>query len=394
MISGRRTSNDWYVLRFDQFADSIVDRVDPAEADVERYVGLEHLDSESLRIRRWGTPDDVKGEKLRFRKGDIIFGRRRFYQRKLAVAEFDGICSAHAMVLRAREDVMLQAFLPFFLQSETFFQRAMRISVGSLSPTINWGALARQEFIIPPLGEQRRIADILWAADDVIEHWQGILLDLEVLRSSMREQFICDPQYPRRRLEHCLKDIVAGKSVRGRNEPAMTHEFGVLKVSAVGPQGFDADENKTLLDFGDFLPQFKVREDDLLITRCNTRELVGRVCIVSEDCDNLMLCDKTLRLDICDDIATKGFVVEALKSREARMQIEAAATGTGGAMKNISQTDIRGFKIPLPDLETQHHIESLIEPALESQYLVEQHLVSSRISCSTLREELLVPPLD
>ena len=95
------------------------DRIDdPAEAYVEYYVGLEHLDSESLTIRRWGAPSDVDATKLRFWAGDIIFGRRRVYQRKLAVADFDGICSAHAMVLRAKPAVALPEFLPFFMQSD------------------------------------------------------------------------------------------------------------------------------------------------------------------------------------------------------------------------------------------------------------------------------------
>src|SRR3990172_12635544 len=100
-------------------ADMVNGRIDsPAEADVERYVGLEHLDSDSLTIRRWGSPSDVEATKLRFRVGDIIFGRRRVYQRKLAVAEFDGICSAHAMVLRSKPDVVLPELLPFFMPSD------------------------------------------------------------------------------------------------------------------------------------------------------------------------------------------------------------------------------------------------------------------------------------
>jgi type I restriction enzyme, S subunit len=106
----------WRVVRFDQMAESISDRVDnPSEANVAYYVGLEHLDPESLKIRRWGTPDDVEATKLRFKPGDIIFGRRRAYQRKVAVAEFEGICSAHALVLRAREETVLKEFLPFFM---------------------------------------------------------------------------------------------------------------------------------------------------------------------------------------------------------------------------------------------------------------------------------------
>src|SRR5512137_754582 len=91
----RQPSSTWHTVRFGEMADSITDRVDiPAESGVERYVGLEHLDPESLKIRRWGAITDVEATKLRFQPGDIIFGRRRAYQRKVAVADFEGICSA------------------------------------------------------------------------------------------------------------------------------------------------------------------------------------------------------------------------------------------------------------------------------------------------------------
>ena len=100
---------------------------------------------------------------------------RRAYQRKLAVAEVEGICSAHTMVFAAKPDVCLPEFLPFFLQSDRFFERAIAISVGSLSPTINWKTLAVQEFSLPPLDEQRRIAEILWAAEEggAIRQFEG-----------------------------------------------------------------------------------------------------------------------------------------------------------------------------------------------------------------------------
>jgi type I restriction enzyme, S subunit len=158
--------DEWRRHRFDEIAVMVNDRVDdPSEAGVEYYVGLEHLDPESLTIRRWGSPSGVEATKLRFRAGDIIFGRRRVYQRKLAVAAFDGICSAHAMVLRARPVVALPEFLPFFMQGDLFMNRAKEISVGSLSPTINWKTLAQEEFVLPPLAEQRRIARTLAAHD-------------------------------------------------------------------------------------------------------------------------------------------------------------------------------------------------------------------------------------
>ena len=152
----------WKVWRFDQMATNVNVRIDnPSESGMEHYVGLEHLDADSLKIRRWGTPDDVEATKLMFKKGDIIFGRRRAYQRKLGVAEFDGICSAHAMVLRAKPDVVIPEFLPFFMQSDIFMNRAVEISVGSLSPTINWKTMAVQEFALPPIEDQLRIVGLL-----------------------------------------------------------------------------------------------------------------------------------------------------------------------------------------------------------------------------------------
>jgi len=180
-MTERALKPGWKTWRFDQIAVNVADRAEPVDVDVDYYVGLEHLDSDSLKIRRWGQPSDVGATKLLFRKGDIILGRRRVYQRKLAVAEFDGICSAHAMVLRPRTDAVLPQFLPFFMQSDLFMSRALEISVGSLSPTINWRTLARQEFALPPLGEQRRIAGVL----------QSSLCAVEALHLAVKKASTC-----------------------------------------------------------------------------------------------------------------------------------------------------------------------------------------------------------
>ena len=170
MSDNKNLKPGWKVWRFEQMATNVNVRIDnPSESGMEHYVGLEHLDTDSLKIRRWGTPDDVEATKLMFKNGDIIFGRRRAYQRKLGVAEFDGICSAHAMVLRAKPDVVLPEFLPFFMQSDLFMNRAVEISVGSLSPTINWKTMAIQEFALPPMDEQQRIVEFLQSLDDVHE---------------------------------------------------------------------------------------------------------------------------------------------------------------------------------------------------------------------------------
>lgn len=159
----------WKKYRFDEMVQNIAERVEPSQTDLDVYVGLEHIDPDCLHLSRHGHPSDVEGTKLHFYKGDIIFGRRRAYQRKTALATTDGICSAHAMVVRAKEDVVDPMFLPFLFHSKSFIDMAITISVGGLSPTINWKDIAKQEFLLPPKAEQKRLAELLWAADEVVE---------------------------------------------------------------------------------------------------------------------------------------------------------------------------------------------------------------------------------
>ncbi len=159
----------WEKLQFKEIADCISIRIEPHETDCDIYVGLEHLDPDSLKIRRYGKPQEVKGTKLKVQKGDIIFGKRRAYQRKVAVADFNGICSAHAMVLRAKPQNVFSDFLPYLVQSDAFMNCAVQISEGSLSPTIKWKALAIQEFLCPSQKEQKFVTDILHKIEDAIE---------------------------------------------------------------------------------------------------------------------------------------------------------------------------------------------------------------------------------
>lgn len=101
--------------RFDQIAFNSTAKKKPTDDDKEHYIGLEHLDSDCLSITRWGSDVAPTGEKLLMKKGDILFGKRRAYQRKVGIAPFDGIFSAHGMVLRPNEEVINKDFFPFFI---------------------------------------------------------------------------------------------------------------------------------------------------------------------------------------------------------------------------------------------------------------------------------------
>ena len=176
--------------KFDQIAFNSTAKKLPEESDCQHYIGLEHLDTNSLFVSRWGSDVTPVGEKLLMKKGDVLFGKRRAYQRKVGIAPFDGIFSAHGMVLRPKENVMDKDFFPFFITSDQFMERAVRISVGGLSPTINWKDLKEQVFEIPSLEEQKALAAKLWAAYKLREDYKRLLTATdEMVKSRFIELF-------------------------------------------------------------------------------------------------------------------------------------------------------------------------------------------------------------
>lgn len=179
------SAKDFEKVKFDKIAFNVSERVEPKETKLTTYVGLEHLDADNLKIERTGTPDDVIGTKLKIYKGDIIFGKRRAYLRKVAVSHFDGIASAHSMILRANEKQIDKSFLPHFLQSDVFMQRAVQISEGSLSPTIKWKTLAAQEFILPKKEKQKQLSEVFEQFDKTREEIQTQKLTLKNLKQKL-----------------------------------------------------------------------------------------------------------------------------------------------------------------------------------------------------------------
>lgn len=161
--------------KFSEIAHNITLKKIPELGDEKTYIGLEHLNTGNLYISRYGSSVALKGEKLVMHKGDILFGRRNTYLRRVAIAPYDGIFSAHGMIFRPKTNIVCEKFFPFFIQSDYFMDKAIKISVGSLSPTINWSTLKELEFELPDLNKQRELAELLWAAEETKQKYMKLL---------------------------------------------------------------------------------------------------------------------------------------------------------------------------------------------------------------------------
>lgn len=177
-------------FKFDEIAFNSTEKKKPVDEDKYTYLGLEHLDPDSIYVTRYGADVAPKGDKLVMKKGDVLFGKRRAYQKKVAIAPFDGIFSAHGMVLRPKEDVIDKNFFPMFIKSDYFLDAAIKISVGSLSPTINWRDLKELKFELPSLEEQCKLADVLWAIYDMKDKYKKLISATdELVKSQFIEMF-------------------------------------------------------------------------------------------------------------------------------------------------------------------------------------------------------------
>jgi len=337
------------LFRFDQMAVQVKDKVEPEEADVDRYVGLEHIDPESLKIRRWGEPSDVESSKILFRSGDIIFGKRRAYQRKLAVADFDGICSAHAMVLRPKTDVVLEEFLPFFMQSDIFMDRAVKISVGGLSPTINWRDLAKEEFALPPLEEQRRIAKGLRIATSALEKSQDLSARLAQLRDALGFS-LWNPKWNKKNMmplgDVCIKiqdgTHFSPQSTEGEFLYVTSKNIrdGYLDISTAGHISREEHEG--------IYKRCDVQFGDLLLTKDGAN--AGNIA-VNTIREEFSLLSSVAFIRVDPEKLDPTYAFEYLRSCVGQARLLAHVKGS--AITRLTLTQIRGFLIPLPDIGTQ-----------------------------------------
>jgi restriction endonuclease S subunit len=371
----------WTRLPFGAFAESIGERAEPKDAQEEIYVGLEHLDPQCLHIRRWGKGSDVIGGKLRFRKGDIIFGKRRAYQRKVAVAEFSGICSAHALVVRARPDKVLPEFLPFLMMSDRFMNRAVEISVGSLSPTINWTTLKLEEFDLPPLDQQRRIADIFWAVEGSLRKWttahsaanDAFRSKVETYLMQGDERISSFQQTRIGKIPSAWKAVQLGEATeecRERNQNLELERSSVLSVS--NQVGFIRSDERIPSDVD--LSRYKiVRRDEFGYNPMRLN--VGSIARLESPMPGLVSPDYVVFRCVTQSMLAEYF--DVLRTTHFwKRQINSA--GQGSIRTRYYYKDIASFIIPLPSLAEQKRILHEIQAQKAVTQQAAEHLADTR----------------
>lgn len=356
--------------RFDQIAENSTAKKKPEESDRDRYVGLEHLDPGTLGVTRWGAEVTPKGDKLLMKKGDVLFGRRRAYQKKVGIAPFDGIFSAHGMVLRPKADVVDPMFFPFFISSDIFLDEAIRVSVGSLSPTANWKDLRTLEFDLPSPGKQRELAGILSEAESLKGHYRKMLTTCDdVVKSQFVEMFE-GKEYP----SSCLSTLVS--SMRNGLSPSKSgsHRSKVLTLSAITQGRFDSSAWKDGFFTEEPPADKRVSNEDFYVCRGNgNKHLVGTGEYSNVPMKDMVFPDTMIAARIKQEQIILPYLRCAWNQPSTRKQIEASAKTTNGTFK-INQTALGNIKLLVPPFELQQEFADFATSVDKSKFAVQKAL--------------------
>ena len=339
--------------KFDQIAYNLTAKRKPTKEDMKTYIGLEHLVSGSLNVEEFGSDVEIKGEKLIMTKGDVLLGKRNAYLRRAAIAPHDGLFSAHGMILRPKEDVINKDYFPFFIASDIFFDEAIRISVGGLSPTINWKDLKELEFDLPSIEEQKVLADKLWAAYKVKESYRQLLSTTdEMLKAKFQEMF--GDAEKNGTISDLVENNIASVKKTYKNEDTIAY----IDISSVS-----AESNK-VLDVTNYVvkqapsrAQQCVRKGDILVS--TTRPLNRNIAVVESDASNLVA--STGFCVLRPKNGWSDYVMAIVKSDEYTEAM--CDKATGGVYPAVNNSDVLSYNINIPSPEILQQISLIFRQA-------------------------------
>lgn len=329
-------------------------------------VGLEHLIPEELTLTSWEEEKENTFTKM-FRKGNVLFGRRRAYLKKAAVAPFDGICSGDITVIEAIPGKILPELLPFIIQNDALFDFAVGKSAGSLSPRVKWEHLKNYEFELPSMDKQRELAKLLWAMDDTRKAYQKLMQKTDDLVKSQFIEMFGDPLrntlcWPTKKMSEVAPpstydgdvDIVDGKSWLLNLDAIESHSRRLC--------------DKAMTPIGDIGPStFKFSTRNVLYSKL--RPYLNKLYIPTEPgyatTELVPLTPDSCFLD-------PVFLASLIQGKEFLSFIETQVSGT--KMPRVQMNVFWDFNVILPPLPLQQKFVSFVEQSDKSKFELEQAL--------------------
>jgi type I restriction enzyme S subunit len=375
----------WETVRFGDVVDLVSETSRNPEAEgITRFIGMEHLDPGSLHINTWGELVDGVTFTKRCRKGQVLFGKRRAYQRKVAIAEFDAVVSGDIYVFQAKEELLDPKLLPFLCMSERFFQFAVETSAGSLSPRTNWSHLKDFEFALPPLDQQRRIAELHWALDDVVQRQEELTQKCILHREALIEEHLTQTQA--KGIQNVQLDEVASiiyGLTLGGDRSHMPHNRPYLRVANVHRNELDLSEVKSIGCDDKNIARFEMAAGDILIVEghADVNE-IGRSAIWNGEIPGALHQNHIIRVRCGVNLRPK-YLNSFINGTYGRTYFRGRAKSSSG-LNTINSTVVKEMPIRCPEIAEQDVLIARIEQVDLALDSIADHITNTKKVLTTI----------
>ena len=346
----------------------IKDNVDKDNTQLEYYIGGEHFDSGEIRITKKGV---IKGSTIgpafhmRFQPRDVLLMSRNPHLKKAGVVDFEGICSDVSYVCRTKnEQILIQDFLPFIFQTNSFWDFAEANKKGSTNFFLNWSDFEKYEFELPSIEKQKMLADLLWSIIDVKYSYKKLYTKSNELIQSRFIEMFEGKDYPQKRLSDVCNKITDGT----HKTPIYLNE-GVVFISAKniidGKLNFEDIKYISEEEYQGIQKRCQIEKGDVLLTKSGS---LGMTAIVETD-EPLGLFESLAVLKYNRSLLKGIFLCTQMQSDAIQTQLMSNIKGV--AVKHLHLNVISSTKVIVPPLDVQESFSLFVAQVDKSKFVIQ-----------------------
>ena len=344
------------VVRFDQIARECRETF-KGSFEGKPIVGLEHIEPYDMLLKNYDVDVETTFTKS-FKKGQILFGRRRAYQHKACVATIDGICSGDITVIEPIEGKVYPDLLPFIIQNDDFFEHAIKGSNGALSPRVKWEHMASFEFDLPSLAEQKVLAEKLWAAYEVKQSYLKMIdATEEMVKSQFIEMFDGD-KYHQMELDSIAEVWLKGQAFKKDN------------ICEEGTN-FCIHYGELFTKYGPIIYDVSSTTNDEIMKASKSGDILFPASDVTPDglarCSAIMRDEVLLGGDIIVLRPKQGNNPEYLSWAINMQKEQLLKRVTGSVVRHMSAKGLKTVRIPIAPIEEQEQFIYIVNQADKSE---------------------------
>ncbi|MGP5009970.1 hypothetical protein ACTXIR_03500 [Psychrobacter glacincola] len=364
--------SDWVTVKFGDIVYEPKESVkDPIAEGIEHVVGLEHIDSEDIYLRRSASIEESTTFTKRFRKDDVLFGRRRAYLKKAAKASFDGICSGDITVMRTNNN-LLPGLLPFIVNNDKFFDFAITHSAGGLSPRVKFKDLSKFELLLPPPDIQDNLLLLLSSEMNVLDNLNTLKNESIILKKSMAKKYFKDYRKSNQKIGSITSKVGSGVTPKGGSK--VYQEQGILFIRSQNVQSgyFDISDAVFISENEDLkMKSSRVNADDVLLNI--TGASIGRSAVYNLG-EKANVNQHVCILRTIEKQVDPMFLCEFLNSFYGQQQIQLLQAG--GNREGLNFANIKAMKFPNYDFSEQIEIRKKLELINETLFSIDSKITS------------------